>query len=181
MDVRNINPKQALLAVLVLVVAYVVYKNYVQEPFAETKPKRVLNVNPYDPVVPTQLVESDRNIVIPPESYNPDTRTIMAGSGFIPQADIIPAWGGNNYGLTDGLDDGEGGDMGFHYNLCSPACCSAQYPTPHKLDNDPMVCGSESEFAPTNYFCSNAWQNSGCLCATNKQVDFLTNRGGNAN
>jgi hypothetical protein len=185
MDVRNMNPKKVVLALLAVVVVYVIYKNYVSEPFAETKSvikpkKQVLSVQPYDPVNPTELVESDREIVINPPYVNPDTRTIMAGSGFIPQAEIIPAWG-NNYGLTDDLDDGEGGNMGFHYNLCSPSCCSAQYPTPHKLEKDPLICGREDEFKSTNYFCSNSWQNSGCLCATNKQVDFLTNRGGNAN
>ena len=54
MDVRNMNPKKVLLALLAVVVAYVVYKNYVSEPFAETKPvaKKVVqfNVQPYDPV-----------------------------------------------------------------------------------------------------------------------------------
>jgi len=179
-SIKNMDQKKVMFALLVVILVVVLYKYYGAESFAETKRVLRLPVQAHDGSNVTELVESDREINIKPTHMDPDTRTIMAGSGFIPQPDVIPAWGGNNYGLTDGLDDGKGGDAGFHYNLCSPSCCSAQYPTPHKLEKDPLVCGREDEFSPTNYFCNNAWQNSGCLCATKDQVSFLSNRGGNA-
>ncbi len=172
--------KKTTLFVLVVILVWVIYKCFVEsEGFAEQKKRKLKAMaKRAETVMPTELVETEREIVINPPYHNPDTRTIMAGSGFIPQPDIMPA-SGNNYGLVDDLDDGEGGNMGMHYNLCSPSCCSAQYPTPHKLAKDPLVCGREDEFLPTNYFCNNAWQNSGCLCASKKQVNFLSNRGGN--
>ena len=91
---------------------------------------------------------------------------------------VIPAWG-NNYGLMDDLDDGANGNMKLDNNLCSPSCCSQQYPTPHKIKTDPLVCGREDDFVPTNYYCSNSWNDSGCLCASKEQVNFLATRGGN--
>jgi hypothetical protein len=45
---------------------------------------------------------------------------------------------------------------------------------------DSTVCGSKDEFIPTNYSCNNAWQDSGCVCMTKKQSNFLGNRGNNA-
>jgi hypothetical protein len=182
------NTSKMLVALVVVLVLYVIYRCFFSNEHFESKKIKTSTVDNRDQLMnearqavagPTELVETDREIVINPPYKNADTRTIMAGSGFIPQKDVIPAWG-SNYGLTDDLDDGEGGNMGFHYNLCSPSCCSAQYPTPHKLKKDPLLCGREDEFASTNYFCSNAWQNSGCLCAKKNQVGFLTNRGGNA-
>ena len=178
-SLRNIDSNTVIAVVVTVLALYVLYRCFFTENFAQVKGEQ-LQVRPVPEATPTEMDETQREIVINPPYNNPDTRTIMAGSGFIPQKDIIPAWG-NNYGLTDDLDDGEGGNMGMHYNLCSPSCCSAQYPTPHKLEKDPLVCGREDEFLPTPYTCNNAWQNSGCVCATKKQVNFLTNRGGNAN
>jgi hypothetical protein len=103
----------------------------------------------------------------------------MAGSGFVPQKDIIPPWG-PNYNLVDGLDDGAGGDAGLLYNLTSPACCSAQYPTPHKMKVDPLVCGNKNEYVASPFTGNNSWQNAGCSCVSKDQLQFLTDRGGNS-
>lgn len=156
----------------------------------EPEPEQKIATAPFIQYTPppintdANLYESDqrkieKELVIEPPNLNPDTRTIMASEGFIPQKEIIPAWGKNNYGAIDDLDDGAGGNMGLHYNLCSPSCCSSQYPTPHKLAKDPLVCGREGEFVPSSITCQNSWQNSGCACLTKKQASFLTNRGGN--
>ena len=167
-----------------------------KEKFAEEKPQVQNNmarpvILPVGTIEPVEAPPAPRNqesdervkdkeVLIEPPNFNPDTRSIMAGDGFIPQKDTIPAWGGNNYGLVDDLDDGAGGNMGLHYNLCSPSCCSAQYPTPHKLAKDPLVCGREGEFVPSSITCQNSWQNSGCACLTKKQASFINDRGGNA-
>lgn len=77
------------------------------------------------------------------------------------------------------LDDGAGGELGVHFNLCSKSCCSEQWPTPFKQKYDPYVCGNKDKFVPSNIFCSNSFQDSGCLCLTKKQATNLYNRGGN--
>jgi hypothetical protein len=70
-------------------------------------------------------------------------------------------------------------NMTFQYNVCSKACCTPQYPTPFSVPVDPMTCGSIGDFVPSNYTCNNGWQDTGCLCLTREQSDFLNNRGNN--
>ena len=74
---------------------------------------------------------------------------------------------------------GNDGIYGLNYAMCSKSCCSPQYPTPFNQDTDVVVDKMKGEFAPNSYKCNNAWQDSGCLCMTNNQKDFLTSRGGN--
>jgi hypothetical protein len=89
------------------------------------------------------------------------------------------AYTGNlkNYYL---LDDGAGGSAGLQFNMCSKSCCSEQYPLPFKMPVDSAVCASKSEFVPNNYMCNNAWQDTGCVCMTKDQANFIGSRGGNA-
>lgn len=186
---KNVDLNTVLKVIVSLIVIYVIYINFIKiENFSDEEinmqATQLTNqlTNPV-PIIKSNSHELDQRLTeikMEPPNLNPDTRTIMAGSGFIPQKDYVPAWGGNNYGLVDDLDDGAGGNMGLHYNLCSPSCCSAQYPTPHKLAKDPLVCGREGEFVPSSLTCQNSWQNSGCVCLTQKQASFMTNRGNNA-
>lgn len=78
------------------------------------------------------------------------------------------------------LDDGANGNLALQDNMCSKSCCSPQYPTPFPMPFDPLVCGSEQEFVPSNFTCTNSNQNVGCMCLTKEQADFLGSRGGNA-
>jgi len=85
-----------------------------------------------------------------------------------------------NYGeIGDILDDGSNGYAGLNYNLCSKSCCSQQYPPPFMTSLDNFVCNSKDKFVPSNYVCNNGYQDTGCLCITEKQQQFLQNRGGN--
>ena len=112
---------------------------------------------------------------------NPQTGSLIDGPGFEKgevdgvSVDSLASVPSNYYFL----DDGAGGEMSIQHNLCSKSCCSEQWPTPFKQKNDPYVCGNKGQFVPSNYFCNNAFQDSGCLCLTKKQSQFLNNRGGN--
>ncbi len=161
--------KDTITAILIGVAIFFVYKWLIAEKFTS---EEKLEVTP-------ELNMKAEELPVAVPAVNQDTQSIMAGSGFIAPKEIAPAWG-SNYGMVDGLDDGAGGNMGFHYNLCSPSCCSDQYPTPHKLPLDEVVCGQKGEFVPTNLQCNNAWNNSGCLCVKKSQFEHLVNRGGNA-
>jgi hypothetical protein len=88
---------------------------------------------------------------------------------------------GDNLGKVsiNKLDDGNNGDNGLLYAPCSMACCTPQYPPPFKTGCDKEICGNKDKYVPTNYKCNNAWQNTGCLCMTKEQSDFLASRGGN--
>lgn len=127
---------------------------------------------------------SQEDIPIQPTYFDSDVRSIMSGSGFIPQHDISGPFGMepnvNNYGIIDGLDDGQGGSLGLHHNLVSPACCSEQWPVPFKLKEDKFICNNKDKFVPSPFMGNNAWQNSGCLCMPSSTAKFLSDRGGNA-
>jgi hypothetical protein len=112
---------------------------------------------------------------------NPQTGTLMDGPGFekplpnepvVDKLSVIPS----NYYF---LDDGANGEFSIQHNMCSKSCCSEQWPTPFKQKYDPYVCSNKDKFVPSNIFCNNSFQDSGCLCLSNKQASFLYNRGGN--
>jgi hypothetical protein len=130
----------------------------------------------------------DANIDIPPRLYDRQTGLITDASQFVTLPnEIVPAWGLeqdnslNNYGLVDKLDDGNSGLMGLNYNMCSKSCCSKQYPTPFTQDVDVVAESNSDNFTPSQYTCNNAWQNTGCVCMTKKQKEFLASRGNNNN
>ena len=113
--------------------------------------------------------------------YDDNTYTIMSGPNFTapefqgidkPPFAVVPQ---NSYLL----DDGAGGNMGLMTAPCSKSCCSDQWPLPFKLKYEPYICGNKDKYVPNNYMCNNAWQDSGCLCLTKDQSNFLENRGGN--
>lgn len=120
------------------------------------------------------------NIIKVPQ-YNPKNGVLMTGSEyntplFLDEVPPITVIHPNSYLL----DDGTGGKTGLMTNLCSKSCCSAQYPLPFDMKYERGVCENKSEFVPNNLTCNNAWQDSGCLCLTKKQAEFLYTRGGNA-
>lgn len=127
-----------------------------------------------------ELKQPDINIK--PTFFDAGSGVVMSGPEFVPNQFMSPwykAYTGNlqNYYL---LDDGKGGTAGLHYNLCSKSCCSEQYPLPFKMPVDSAVAESKDEFVPTNYTCNNAWEDSGCVCMTKDQANFVGARGGNA-
>ena len=129
--------------------------------------------------------ENDLNIPYSDKKYYYNNiGTIMSGQDFIgtnikigDNEDIVQhSTPIDSHLLNDGMD----GTFLLHNNLCSKSCCSEQYPVPFKLQYDKYVCQNKNEFVPSNYICNNSMQDSGCLCLTKKQGNFLYNRGGNA-
>ncbi len=119
---------------------------------------------------------------IQPTMFDAGSGTIMSGSEFNPTQFLSPWYNAYTGDMKNHylLDDGAGGSAGLQFNMCSKSCCSEQYPLPFKMPNDEFIDKNKKEFTPTNYSCNNAWQDSGCVCMTNNQANFLGSRGGNA-
>lgn len=132
----------------------------------------------------TRLTPADQ---IVPMIYEPNKGIITMASQFIGMPKIIPAW-------TEDINDDPKSDIsnkqkvdrlsgtlgdGLMNNMCSPSCCSPQYPPPFASPQDKYVCDSKDEFVPSSYSCNNGVQNTGCLCLTKDQSNFLADRGGN--
>lgn len=138
--------------------------------------------NVVDNTVPVDYKQNDIDIIQPPV-YNAYDETIQSGSLFIPQPVYYTTQGDKvELGNVDAADVNKVNnisDAGMNFNMCSPACCSDQWPLPFKIPVDKMTCSSTDEFVPTSYFCNNGWQDSGCLCMKKDQSDFINARGNN--
>lgn len=121
-------------------------------------------------------------IPIRPAFYDAGSGVVMAGSEFTPK-ELLSPWYQTFTGKIPNhfiLDDGAEGAKGLHFNMCSKACCSEQWPLPFKMPHEERVCNNKDKFVPSPYFCNNAWQDSGCVCMTKDQSDFIGGRGKNA-
>ena len=126
-----------------------------------------------------RFTSNEQEIKVPP-IYDRLTGSVVTGSQFLGVPDeVAPAWGAS-FGEVDKLDDGGNGMFGLNYAMCSKSCCSPQYPPQgFELDKDVVVDDMKGDFVPSQYVCNNAWQDSGCVCMSKKENNFLAGRGGN--
>lgn len=123
-----------------------------------------------------------RDVPIKPTFFDSGSGVMMSGGELTPK-ELLSPWYQTYTGDVKNhflLDDGGNGSNGLHFNLCSKACCSDQYPTPFKLPYEDKVCNNKQKFVPSPYMCNNAWQDSGCVCLSKSQGEFIGSRGGNA-
>lgn len=110
-----------------------------------------------------------------PMHYDPNTK--IATSQFVEMPTIFPPWGETNdkYGSADMIGD----TIGIENPICSKSCCTPQYPPPFMTQIDDITDKYKANLIGTSYTCNNPWQNSGCMCLTQQQSDFLASRGNN--
>lgn len=131
----------------------------------------------------SEVMSEEKAGTLPAEAphVNSQAGTIIDGPGF-EKGEVDDTYQEVSTGIPSNyyfLDDGAGGEMSIQHNLCSKSCCSEQWPTPHLNKYDPYVCQNSEKFVPSRIFCNNSFQDSGCLCLSRKQAQFLYNRGGN--
>jgi len=122
-----------------------------------------------------ELRDNDEPPIIPPH-VDTKTQTVMSGSGFLDS--IMTSYGYHPY-MDDQIDIGNDG-MRLSNDICSKSCCSPQFPTPGDMPEDPFILANKDKFVPTGYTCNNSFNDSGCLCMTRKQGEFINRRGNNA-
>lgn len=169
----------AVAALIIVVLVIFISKKY------KTKQENLDNVSDKpSEVAKTHEIELANENIMPsnPAFFDAGSGTILAGPEFVPNQYVTPFYQAS-VGNSDSsylLDDGKGGQAGLQYNQCSKACCSPQTPVPFGVPVEKSVCDSKSEFVPNPYTCNNSWQDSGCVCMTKDQANFIGSRGGNA-
>lgn len=165
--------KLLFIVVLVVFIIWLLYSlfthNNPSESFKSIKSNNnVISNNP--------IVYDQKKISIIPSSCDDDTGIIQSGSKFIHQDHYFTPWGTVIAADGSSTNDSLNSDYTMSFKKCNSSCCSDQWPVPFKI-NDDLLCNSEDEFVPTSYYCNDGFQNSGCLCMTKKQSDFLNSRG----
>lgn len=61
--------------------------------------------------------------------------------------------------------------------MCSPDCCSKQWPVSFDVKRDPRIKDS-NQYVPNNFMCTGKY-GTGCACITKEQKDYLNERGEN--
>ena len=98
--------------------------------------------------------------------------------GFMGLPDKVEYPWSENYGKIDDLAGQKLNDLNF--GLCSKSCCAPQYPVPFSMEPDKFVDQSGKKYTYSgNLTCNNSWQNTGCLCLTEKDSKLLSSRGNN--
>jgi hypothetical protein len=189
-QLKKLSTTQKLIGVVVLVlVVYLLYTHYEN---LEGKPVTLGKEN--KTVTATITNHPDNKLgaheykqpEVPPAItlYDRHTGSAVSGSEFVGLPhEIEPANGDTtvaNYGAVDRLDDGYNGAGGLNYNVCSKSCCGPQYPPPFALEEDEFVAKNKDKYVPNNYMCNNAWNNTGCVCMTKDQREYISSRGHNA-
>jgi len=163
----------AIAVILTIVILWLLYANYtkktsIKEKFDQKDSEEMSQEEMRHPLIDTQI----GSIMDGPGFEKPLFDKSLDVEQNKEKSNVIPS----NYYF---LDDGANGEFSIQHNLCSKSCCSEQWPTPFKQKYDPYVCNNKDKFVPSNIFCNNSFQDSGCVCLTNKQSSFLYNRGGN--
>ena len=117
--------RNLLIVIGIIVVYHILVGSKKQEDFASEEKLVKKALQEADSKLVLEKRMSEEEIPIKPAYVDADVRSLMAGSGFIPQHDIVGPWNQepdvNKYGIVDGLDDGAGGSLGLHYALTSPS------------------------------------------------------------
>ena len=128
-----------------------------------------------DKVQSTQNTESFADVVFNPETNQVEEspewteETVDGGERMVP-ADVP-----RDYYMLDGGDNHES----LVNAMCSPLCCSAQYPTPFHQTIDPELAAIADQLVPSSYTCRNPVQGAGCACMIEPTRSSLENRAGN--
>lgn len=196
-----------LLVVLVVYILYMMYKTcknneHMTSTDGGNKTSTVTTVqNTTEPkarIMNTPNVKADADSYHQPEQKPQDTYRnanrciVTSGSEFVGlPAELEDALGNeptSNYTQisgVDGVDVDNTAAWGLAYSPISRGtrCGSAQYPPPFKTttkEDDDRMAKDNNTYVPSGYTGNNGLNDSGNICITEEQRDYISGRGGNA-
>ena len=137
----------------------------------------------------TNIEGKQEDITIIPKFYDAESNTMMDSAKMVNGIPMYSPWRNaifssnmdSSYMISLSDDPNSNQDEGsMRFTRRSPACCSAQYPLPFKL-NVPQEIYDKKDGLVDNYYMGNSAQDgAGCACANKYDIEQLATRGHNA-
>lgn len=161
----------------------------VKDKIADTYSKLISSTNETPAEDSTNIEGKQEDITIIPKFYDAESNTMMDSAKMVNGIPMYSPWRkaifssnmDSSYMISLSDDPNSNQDEGsMRFTRRSPACCSAQYPLPFKL-NVPKEIYENKDGIVDNYYMGNSAQDgAGCACANKYDIEQLATRGKNA-
>jgi len=137
----------------------------------------------------TNIEGKQEEITIVPKFYDAESNTMMDSAKMVNGIPMYSPWRNaifssnmdSSYMISLSDDPNSNQDEGsMRFTRRSPACCSAQYPLPFKLNVSQEIYENKDNLVDNYYMGNSAQDSSGCMCANKYDIEQLATRGKNA-
>jgi len=137
----------------------------------------------------TNIEGKQEDITIIPKFYDAESNTMMDSAKMVNGIPMYSPWRkaifssnmDSSYMISLSDDPNSNQDEGsMRFTRRSPACCSAQYPLPFKLNVSNEIYENKDGLVDNYYMGNSAQDSSGCACANKYDIEQLATRGKNA-
>ena len=137
----------------------------------------------------TNIEGKQEDITIIPKFYDAESNTMMDSAKMVNGIPMYSPWRkalfssnmDSSYMISLSDDPNSNQDEGsMRFTRRSPACCSAQYPLPFKLNVSKEIYENKDGLVDNYYMGNSAQDGAGCACANKYDIEQLATRGKNA-
>lgn len=137
----------------------------------------------------TNIEGKQEDITIVPKFYDAESNTMMDSAKMVNGIPMYSPWRkaifssnmDSSYMISLSDDPNSNQDEGsMRFTRRSPACCSAQYPLPFKLNVSKEIYENKDGLVDNYYMGNSAQDGAGCACANKYDIEQLATRGHNA-
>ena len=137
----------------------------------------------------TNIEGKQEDITIIPKFYDAESNTMMDSAKMVNGIPMYSPWRkaifssnmDSSYMISLSDDPNSNQDEGsMRFTRRSPACCSAQYPLPFKLNVSKEIYNNKDGLVDNYYMGNSAQDGAGCACANKYDIEQLATRGKNA-
>ena len=137
----------------------------------------------------TNMEGKQEDITIIPKFYDAESNTMMDSAKMVNGIPMYSPWRkaifssnmDSSYMISLSDDPNSNQDEGsMRFTRRSPACCSAQYPLPFKLNVSNEIYENKDGLVDNYYMGNSAQDGAGCACANKYDIEQLATRGKNA-
>jgi len=161
----------------------------VKDKIADTYSKITSSITETPAEDSTNIEGKQEEITIIPKFYDAESNTMMDSAKMVNGIPMYSPWRkaifssnmDSSYMISLSDDPNSNQDEGsMRFTRRSPACCSAQYPLPFKLNVSQEIYENKDGLVDNYYMGNSAQDGAGCACANKYDIEQLATRGKNA-